>query len=171
MTQEPPSRQRNTVQELVAQSEQHLSQARQGKEAMKLANRSIHHFGGEDSVWAAIGAGATVRGLCRMLGINPMTFYRWVERGGEPRREQFEQARRQQAQTLTDEMLEIADQSSPSTVQADKLRIDVRKWQASKLDPALWGQSKQAAVHIDLGQRALEALRQRTASDPSAGSG
>jgi transposase-like protein len=163
--------QRNTVQEMVAQSEKHLSQARQSKEAMKLANRSIHNFGGEDSVWAAIGAGATVRGLCRTLGINPMTLYRWVERGGELRREKFEQARRQQAQTLMDEMLDIADQSSPGTVQADKLRIDVRKWQASKLDPALWGQPNQAAVHIDLGKRALEALRQRTSSDQSAGSG
>ena len=156
-----PCAERNTIQEVLEQTEQNLSEARQQKEAMQLANRSIHRFGGEESVWAAIGAGATVRGLCRMLEINPMTFYRWLDRGNDARRASFDQARRLQAQTLAEESLEIADSSDPTNVQVAKLRTDVRKWHASRLDPSAWGDQDKPAVSIDLGAITLEALRKR----------
>ena len=49
------------------------------------------------------------------------------------------QAREIQAQTLFDEVREIADGATPETLQVDRLRITARQWQAARLAPRAFG--------------------------------
>lgn len=77
--------------------------------------------------------------VCRWLGDN------------EAFREQYAHARDAQADTLADEILDIADDGSNDfmgedekyngdAVQRSKLRVDARKWLASKLKPKKYGE-------------------------------
>jgi hypothetical protein len=85
------------------------------------------------------------------------TVCRWLSQHAEFR-EQYAHAREAQADTLTDEMLDIADNGTNDwmakkdgdgfliaqeyngdAVQRSKLRIDTRKWYASKLAPKKYG--------------------------------
>jgi hypothetical protein len=76
--------------------------------------------------------------ICRWLGENTQF------------REQYERARDAQADTLADEILDIADDGSNDfmgedekyngdAVQRSKLRVDARKWIAAKLKPKKYG--------------------------------
>lgn len=65
------------------------------------------------------------------------TVYRWMMVHPEFS-EQYARAREDQADTLADEIIEIADQSQGENmpgVQAAALRVDARKWVAAKLKP------------------------------------
>ena len=58
----------------------------------------------------------------------------------------YAQAREDRADSLGDDLQEIADASTPETVQVDRLRTDVRKFIAAKLNPRKWGDRVQAAL-------------------------
>lgn len=47
----------------------------------------------------------------------------------------YEKARQDQAETLADEIIEIADEAKRENVMAARLRVDARKWCAAKLKP------------------------------------
>lgn len=72
--------------------------------------------------------------------------YRWIEKY-EDFRTQYALAREKQADFLNDEITSIADEMSKDDapfvggnhVQRARLRIDARKWQASKLAPKKFG--------------------------------
>jgi hypothetical protein len=79
-------------------------------------------------------------------------FYKWLNES-EDLRERYARAKSGQADLLVDEMLDIADDSDRDTlvddegkerlnsefVQRSRLRIDTRKWIASKLKPKKYG--------------------------------
>lgn len=81
------------------------------------------------------------------------TVYRWIA-AHETFRDLYAHAREDQADTLADEIIDIADQSNFDTVtDADgnsrpdgewiarsRLRVDARKWIASKLKPKKYGE-------------------------------
>lgn len=52
--------------------------------------------------------------------------------------QQYEKAKAEAADMMTEDMQDIADNPS-GDVQRDRLRIDVRKWAASKLKPKKYG--------------------------------
>lgn len=103
---------------------------------------------------------STTKGLtriCKDEKENPdfpceASFYRWLN-DSEDLRERYARAKSDQAERLVDEMLEIADDSdldaiaddegnkrlNSEFVQRSKLRIDTRKWIASKLKPKKFG--------------------------------
>ena len=59
--------------------------------------------------------------------------------------EKYARAREDQADTLADEIIEIADQSKGENmpgVQSAALRVDARKWAASKLKPKKYMDSR-----------------------------
>lgn len=103
-----------------------------------------------DAICAWIQAGGSLRGYSAQTGRAVQTVYRWMRQdaGFHAR---YSQAHEDRADTLTDEMLEIADGSatSPSIegVAAAKLRVEARKWIASKLRPQKWG-DKQTVEHV-----------------------
>lgn len=83
------------------------------------------------------------------------TVYKWLDESTDFA-DMYARARARQAETMLDEILEIADDSSNDTVITDfgprpdaewisrsKLRVDARKWAMSKLAPKKYGDSKQ----------------------------
>lgn len=95
----------------------------------------------------------SVAAVCRWLGSN------------EAFREQYAHARVLQADTLADEIIDIADDSSLDTkivgederevlnaefVQRSKLRIDSRKWFAGKLAPKKYGERQTVDLNANL---------------------
>ena len=93
--------------------------------------------------------GFSLRRICSdesMPGIT--TVYRWFDAHPEFRK-QYVRAREDQADTLADEIVAISDEQAEvvkedgSTfdpdVARDRLRVDARKWVASKLKPGKYG--------------------------------
>lgn len=159
---------RDVIDERVGQQEvQHLK-AKEIKEEVSQCSKIIHARGGELFVWERVTAGVTVRALCKDLGISTFAFYRWIERGGEARRNSLARARADGAHDLVEEALEIADETQHAEsnvhVQSAKLRGD-RRWQTAQTwNKEAYGQ-QQAEININLGDIALSALRKRTVRD------
>lgn len=124
-------------------------------------NKKIHQFGGEVAIIDRLSQGETVLGLARTLGISHTAFYDWVDRGGEARAAALARARARGGQSLAEQTLEIADSASPQEAQVAKLRVDTRRWLASKMNEE-YGDKQQPLVNIDLGSMALDALRKRS---------
>jgi len=91
----------------------------------------------------------TNRGLasiCKELNITCSTVFKWITDNKEFS-DNYARAREAQADFLADEILEISEHTkedqTPFTginvIQRDKLRIDTRKWIASKLKPKKYG--------------------------------
>lgn len=89
-----------------------------------------------------IAEGKSLNKWCKATGVSASTVYRWM--GERPDFSQkYAQAHADRTDTLAEEMLDIADAAQDFTdiakVQAAKLRIETRKWIASKLKPTKWG--------------------------------
>lgn len=84
------------------------------------------------------------------------TIYRWL--GLHPEfSNMYDRAREEQAETLADEIIAIADESyddqmidengnirqNSEFIQRSRLRVDARKWVAAKLKPRKYGEAKQ----------------------------
>ncbi len=65
------------------------------------------------------------------------TVYLWLSKRPEFL-EQYVRAREEQADTLADQILQIADEENEDP-QRQRLRVDARKWVASKLKPKKYG--------------------------------
>lgn len=148
----------------VAQKEQ----ANLTKQEASQVNKKIHAFGGELAIMDRLSQGDTVLGVARALGISHTAFYDWVDRGGEARAAALARARARGGQSLAEETLEIADIATPQEAQVAKLRVDTRRWLASKMAPDEYGDKQQPLVNIDLGSLALDALRKRSAMNTQA---
>jgi transposase-like protein len=131
------------------------------KAETSIVNKKIHAFGGEVAIVDRLSQGETVLGVARALGISHTAFYDWVDRGGEARAAALARARARGGQSLAEETLEIADSATPQEAQVAKLRVDTRRWLASKMNED-YGDKQQPLVNIDLGSMALDALRKRS---------
>lgn len=105
--------------------------------------------------------GESLRAICREDGMPSQSMiFRWLEAHTEFR-ERYARARECQAESLADELLEIADdgsndwmtregkdgegsayQANGEHIQRSRLRVDTRKWIASKLKPKKYGDSQ-----------------------------
>lgn len=93
--------------------------------------------------------GESLRRICRDDGMpNASTVCRWLGQNEEFRK-QYAHAREVQADTYADEIVDIADgdvsEDADAAVAAqlaarDRLRVDARKWVASKLAPKKYGE-------------------------------
>ncbi|MEL6364292.1 MAG: terminase small subunit protein [Pseudomonadota bacterium] len=83
--------------------------------------------------------GESLRSICRDPEM-PSTSIVLREMAKNPyAAEQYARARDAQADWFADELVEIADDKSGDT-QRDKLRVDTRKWVASKMKPRRYGE-------------------------------
>ena len=152
---------RNSLTEIADQGAANIAATQAKKAELSVANKSIHKFGGEDAVIEFIASGGTISALCKLLGVGNTTFDRWIEKGGEARMAAYARARVRAGQSLAEQTIDIADAATPQEAQVAKLRVDTRRWLASKLSEEF--SDKQAPmVNIDLGSMALDALRKRT---------
>tara|TARA_R110000744_G_scaffold246942_1_gene363473 strand:- start:36140 stop:36655 length:516 start_codon:yes stop_codon:yes gene_type:complete len=117
-----------------------------------------------DVICERLAGGESMRSIGRDESMPAVrTMFRWL-REKEEFKHQYEIAKEESADGLVEEMLEIADESSndymdklmkngetvrvldAEHVQRSRLRIDVRKWSASKLKPKKYG-DKQHVEH------------------------
>ena len=124
-------------------------------------NKKIHAAGGEITILDRLSKGETILSLARSLKVSHTAFYDWIDRGGEARASALARARARGGRSLAEETIEIADAATPQEAQVAKLRVDTRRWLASKLSEE-FSDKQQPLVNIDLGSMALDALRKRT---------
>lgn len=126
-----------------------------------------------DLICAMIAEGKSVRTICLDEGMPSLpTFYKWL-RENEIFLNQYARAKDDQADALAEEILDIADDGTNDWmeqrdangdigfkingehVQRSRLRIDSRKWLASKLKPKKYGDSTQIK-HADADGNKLD---------------
>lgn len=108
-----------------------------------------------DEMLERIADGESLRSICRDDHMpNKATVFRWLTEDAEFN-DQYAKARESQADSFVDDMLEIVDdtklQSDPSLAAVARLRLDARKWIASKLKSKSYGDKVQQEVSGDLG--------------------
>ena len=136
-------------------------QAAIDRQEMSGINKKIHAFGGEAMLFDHISQGKTTDSVIKSLDISIGGFYKWIEKDVQ-RGELLARARTRGGRSLAEQTLDIADSASPQDAQVAKLRVDTRRWLASKQAPDEYGDKQAPLVNIDLGSMALDALRKRT---------
>ena len=103
-----------------------------------------------DTICSWVMEGGSLRAYCRQTGRASKTVYQWM-RENASFSARYIRACEDRADSLTDDMLEIGDDAglNPTIegVAAAKLRVETRKWIASKLRPQKWG-DKQVVEHV-----------------------
>jgi len=96
--------------------------------------------------WLAIGK--SLAAFCREPGsLSQSTVHRWLLAYGDFL-EKYKIAREVQADTLVDEIVEIADANTADVneTQRNRLRVDTRKWVAAKQRPKKYGDKVEAEI-------------------------
>mgnify|MGYP000867958778 CR=1 FL=1 len=90
-----------------------------------------------DAICERLAVGESLRHICAQDGMPRMaSVFRWLA-ANEAFREQYARAREEQAESYADEITQIADEEIDP--QRARVRIDARKWVASKLKPKKYG--------------------------------
>jgi hypothetical protein len=114
-----------------------------------------------DKICAALAEGKPMTKVAPELDVGLPTVYRWLAENPEFR-DRYARAREDQADTLADDILSIADEDPKilfdeikgedvyrvdgAAVQHQRNRIEARKWIASKLKPKKYGERQQIDV-------------------------
>lgn len=109
-----------------------------------------------DKICSELADGKSMRAVCKPSSMpDKATVFRWI-RTIEEFRHQYARAKEESADALTDEMLDISDDTekdyidtedggtrlNPENIQRSRLKIDTRKWLASKLKPKKYGEKQ-----------------------------
>lgn len=87
---------------------------------------------------AQLAMGKSLRTVCKAKDMpSAVTVFAWMGKYPEFLK-QYEEAKRESADAMLEEMFDIADEEED--VQRARLKIDVRKWAASKLKPQKYGE-------------------------------
>ena len=89
---------------------------------------------------------------------HPSSMRRWILKYDDFR-SNYARAKLAQANILAEECLEIADNSISENYNADRLRIDTRKWLASKLLPKQYGDRIMLEQKTEENEQLKEELR------------
>lgn len=117
-----------------------------------------------DIICAWISSGKSMNSYCKQFKRDHVTIYRWLREHADFHA-RYGRAHEDRADTLVDEMIEIADDSSlaPSieAVSAAKLRVETRRWIAMKMRASKYGDKVEVkqtgAVNIRIGITAKDA--------------
>ena len=119
---------------------------------------------GEHTLLEKIASGMTMAGLARELRISNLSLYNWIKKDPE-RQDRFRQARALAADQWADECLDIADGADHVSANADRLKIETRKWLAGVTNPEKFQSKPTTAVQVNVAQLHLDALRQLNLAD------
>lgn len=128
-----------------------------------------------DEICDRLAGGESLRAICSDPHMPDLvTVYRWI-RADEELRQRYARAREEQADTLFDQIQQIADDGLNDTyvddegrvrvdhevVARSKLRIEARKWLAGKLRPKVYGDKIEVehSGSVALDQRIVEARK------------
>lgn len=105
-------------------------------------------------VCGELALGKSLRTVCEIDGMPSIsTIFKWLHERPEFSK-QYARAKEEAAELFSEDMLEIADSSS-GDVQRDRLRVDTRKWIASKLKPKKFGDKVEQQISGTLELRRL----------------
>jgi len=109
-----------------------------------MARPSIYSEKLVDRMLEEIASGRSVIGLCREEEWTPNadTWYRWLYKI-EGLSDRYARAKAHQSEREADIILDIADNATNTDYQVARLRVDARKWIASKLLPNKYGERTQ----------------------------
>jgi hypothetical protein len=97
-----------------------------------------------DRICERLADGESLRAVCRSEDMpDKVTVFRWL-RTYEDFRNQYARAKDESADALADDILDIADEKLEDP-QSRRVRIDARKWIASKLKPKKYGDKLELA--------------------------
>jgi len=117
------------------------------------------------AICAELAAGRSLRSVCEDESMpDKATVFRWLAKH-EAFRDQYARAKEESADALVEDMLAIADDGLNDTytaedgtertmtdvVQRSKLRVETRKWIASKLKPKKYGDKMQQELSGNVG--------------------
>lgn len=138
-----------------------------GRALKKRLLAEIEQRGGPEYVGEYIAEGGTIKDLAEDLGCSRTYLSRHLYAHPDYR-PVIDEARRQHADTLADEALEIADgladldAPSRETIAIAKERIDIRKWLATVNHPDRYQQNKNGpTITLNINQLHLDALKKR----------
>jgi len=111
---------------------------------VKLGRPSIYTDELADKMLEEIASGRSVIGMCREEEWTPNadTWYRWLYKI-EGLSDRYTRAKAFQSEREADIILDIADNATNQDYQVARLRVDARKWIASKLLPNKYGERTQ----------------------------
>ena len=109
-----------------------------------MARPSIYSEKLVERILEEIASGRSVISLCREEEWTPNadTWYRWLYRI-EGLSDRYARAKAHQSEREADIILDIADNATNQDYQVARLRVDARKWIASKLLPNKYGERTQ----------------------------
>jgi hypothetical protein len=124
-----------------------------------------------DRICSWIAEGRSLKSYCRLEHRSMETVYRWL-RERRDFRERYARAHDDRADSLADELTDIADDVTQGTmeqIQAARLRVDTRKWIASKLKPLKWGEyvadTAKTNVTFNIGIRPIHSVIAQSVSE------
>jgi len=96
-----------------------------------------------DKMLEEIASGRSVISICREedWSVTHDTWYRWLYKYPELS-DRYARAKSIQSEYEADNILDIADNATKEDFQVARLRVDARKWVASKLVPKKYGEYK-----------------------------
>tara|TARA_E500000305_G_scaffold89565_2_gene76644 strand:- start:1756 stop:2247 length:492 start_codon:yes stop_codon:yes gene_type:complete len=113
---------------------------------------------GEFAIFEFISEGGNVTELKKKFGVGNRAFYKWLKK--EPNRHQkYKEAQKEKANYLAESCLQISDSSDQSNYNANRLKIDTRKWIAGQLNEK-WSDKKSPLVEISIQNQHLDAVRE-----------
>jgi hypothetical protein len=131
-----------------------MTKLRTAKPKKKLGRPAIFSPELAEHICAELACGRSLRSICRADDMPALrTIFYWL-RTNPDFLHQYEMAKVESADALIEEILDIADDASgdyieddegnrkfnSENVQRSRLRVDARKWIASKLKPKRWGE-------------------------------
>lgn len=108
-----------------------------------------------DAICERLADGESLRSICRGNDMpNKATVFRWLA-SNKQFSDQYARAREAQADSLVDDVIDIADgvkaarEGAEPDVQRDRLAVDARKWLAGKMRPKVYGEKLELAGDPD----------------------
>ncbi len=112
----------------------------------------------EQSVLSAIEAGSPLRATAEQHDMTSAAIIRRVQ-ASESFAKRYAHAKQIQLEQMAEELLALADQADKDTYNAQRLKVDTRKWLLSKLIPKVYGDvPPQVNVQANLGVQLVHAI-------------
>lgn len=124
-----------------------------------------------DAICKGIADGKSAKAMCGVVGIDHTTLWDWLAADKEFSN-RYARAREDQADVLADELIEIADDGSRDYavvegrevvdhdhIARSRLRVDARKWVASKLKPKKYGDKLDLTGDLEVTHKTADDVR------------
>ena len=112
---------------------------------------------GQEPIGERLEQGKSLTAICTEFGISKKALNEWLEMPEQAGL--LSRARVRASHELVNETLEIADTATPEQAQVARLRIEARRWVASKWNASAYADQKNAQVIVNIGDLHLRALK------------